>query len=34
MEKKPRQGEEGLLTALGPGFSSEMLWLEWGESVL
>ena len=33
MEKKPQQGEEGLLTALGPGFSSEMLWLEWGESV-
>lgn len=34
MEKKPRQGEEGLLTALGPGFSSEMLWLEWGDSLL
>lgn len=33
METKPGQGEEGLLTALGPGFSSEMLWLEWGESV-
>ncbi|MDQ0429736.1 alkylresorcinol/alkylpyrone synthase [Planomicrobium stackebrandtii] len=33
METKPTQGEEGLLTALGPGFSSEMLWLEWGESV-
>lgn len=34
MDKKPQRGEEGLLTALGPGFSSEMLWLEWGESVL
>ncbi len=34
MEKKPQQGEEGLLTALGPGFSSEMLWLEWGDSAL
>ncbi|WP_142827400.1 type III polyketide synthase [Planococcus soli] len=33
MEKKPQHGEEGLLTALGPGFSSEMLWLEWGDSV-
>lgn len=32
MEKRPKLGEEGLLTALGPGFSSEMLWLEWGES--
>ncbi|MGI2328725.1 type III polyketide synthase [Planococcus sp. YIM B11945] len=31
MEKRPERGEEGLLTALGPGFSSEMLWLEWGE---
>ncbi|WKA51406.1 3-oxoacyl-[acyl-carrier-protein] synthase III C-terminal domain-containing protein [Planococcus liqunii] len=32
MENKPKSGEEGLLTALGPGFSSEMLWLEWGEA--
>lgn len=32
MEKEPEIGEEGLLTALGPGFSSEMLWLEWGET--
>ncbi|MDN7243224.1 3-oxoacyl-[acyl-carrier-protein] synthase III C-terminal domain-containing protein [Planococcus sp. N028] len=31
METRPNRGEEGLLTALGPGFSSEMLWLEWGE---
>lgn len=34
MEKGPKQGEEGLLTALGPGFSSEMLWLEWSENGL
>ena len=34
MERKPQYGEEGLLTALGPGFSSEMLWLEWGDSKL
>lgn len=27
----PASGEHGLLTALGPGFSSEMVWLEWGE---
>lgn len=32
MEKQPALGEEGLLTALGPGFSSEMLWIEWGET--
>lgn len=32
IEKRPETGEEGLLTALGPGFSSEMLWLEWGET--
>jgi alkylresorcinol/alkylpyrone synthase len=32
MEKGPKSGEEGLLTALGPGFSSEMVWLEWGEA--
>ncbi|HSP23422.1 MAG TPA: 3-oxoacyl-[acyl-carrier-protein] synthase III C-terminal domain-containing protein [Planococcus sp. (in: firmicutes)] len=32
MEKQPKSGEEGLLTALGPGFSSEMVWLEWGET--
>ncbi|PSL40432.1 15-methylpalmitoyl-4-hydroxy-2-pyrone synthase [Planomicrobium soli] len=31
IEQQPNRGEEGLLTALGPGFSSEMLWLEWGE---
>lgn len=31
IEKGAGPGEEGLLTALGPGFSSEMLWLEWGE---
>jgi alkylresorcinol/alkylpyrone synthase len=31
METQPNRGEEGLLTALGPGFSSEMIWLEWGE---
>lgn len=34
MESQPLNGEEGLLTALGPGFSSEMLWLEWGETGL
>lgn len=33
IESGPAAGEEGLLTALGPGFSSEMLWLEWGEVV-
>lgn len=33
MEQLPQHGEEGLLTALGPGFSSEMLWLEWREAV-
>lgn len=32
IENGPSIGEEGLLTALGPGFSSEMLWLEWGEA--
>ncbi|RNF39153.1 type III polyketide synthase [Planococcus salinus] len=32
MENNPSKGEEGLLTALGPGFSSEMLWLEWGDA--
>lgn len=32
IESRPSVGEEGLLTALGPGFSSEMLWLEWGEA--
>lgn len=32
MEQQPTAGEEGLLTALGPGFSSEMLWLEWEEA--
>ncbi|RSL30715.1 type III polyketide synthase [Salibacterium salarium] len=31
IEKEAEPGEEGLVTALGPGFSSEMLWLEWGE---
>ncbi|WP_240376073.1 type III polyketide synthase [Bacillus piscicola] len=31
MESGPESGEQGLLTALGPGFSSEMVWLEWGE---
>lgn len=34
MEKGPERGDEGLLTALGPGFSSEMLWLEWRENGL
>lgn len=29
MERPMGKGEEGLLTALGPGFSSEMLWLRW-----
>ncbi|WP_100400729.1 type III polyketide synthase [Bacillus sp. FJAT-44742] len=29
MNKQPVAGEEGLLTALGPGFSSELVWLEW-----
>lgn len=34
MEQQPNSGEQGLLTALGPGFSSEMLWLEWkGDSI-
>lgn len=31
MDQQPAAGEEGLLTALGPGFSSELLWLEWRE---
>ncbi|KAB7705623.1 type III polyketide synthase [Bacillus aerolatus] len=31
IENQPAAREQGLLTALGPGFSSEMLWLEWGE---
>ncbi|WP_158734617.1 type III polyketide synthase [Alteribacillus sp. YIM 98480] len=31
MEKKPSYGENGIVTALGPGFSSELVWLEWGE---
>lgn len=31
MDRQPNAGEQGLLTALGPGFSSEMLWLEWKE---
>ncbi|MBT2581392.1 3-oxoacyl-[acyl-carrier-protein] synthase III C-terminal domain-containing protein [Planococcus sp. ISL-109] len=29
MDRPMKTGEEALLTALGPGFSSEMLWLEW-----
>ena len=33
MEQQPKAGEQGLLTALGPSFSSEMLWLEWREAV-
>lgn len=32
IEQQPLAGEEGLLTALGPGFSSEMLWLQWEEA--
>ncbi len=31
IDQHPNAGEQGLLTALGPGFSSEMLWLEWRE---
>ncbi|KMY56041.1 chalcone synthase [Bacillus sp. FJAT-27231] len=31
INRQPSSGEQGLLTALGPGFSSEMVWLEWGE---
>lgn len=31
MEQQPDKKSEGLLTALGPGFSSELVWLEWGE---
>ncbi|MCD8511254.1 MAG: type III polyketide synthase [Bacillus sp. (in: Bacteria)] len=31
MEKGPAPGERGLMTALGPGFSSELLLLEWRE---
>lgn len=31
MEQQPKPGEQGILTALGPGFSSEMLWVEWRE---
>lgn len=31
IDNGPAPGEQGLLTALGPGFSSEMVWLEWGE---
>ncbi|MGC8229452.1 type III polyketide synthase [Pseudobacillus badius] len=31
IENGPSLGETGLLTALGPGFSSEMVWMEWGE---
>lgn len=31
MSQQPASGEQGLLTALGPGFSSEMIWMEWGE---
>ncbi|AQQ52001.1 type III polyketide synthase [Planococcus lenghuensis] len=30
MEQQPKHNSEGLLTALGPGFSSELVWLEWG----
>ncbi|MDQ0300461.1 alkylresorcinol/alkylpyrone synthase [Salibacterium salarium] len=30
IEHEASSGEQGLVTALGPGFSSEMLWLEWG----
>lgn len=29
MKQQPNAGEQGILTALGPGFSSEMLWVEW-----
>ncbi|NLP51000.1 3-oxoacyl-[acyl-carrier-protein] synthase III C-terminal domain-containing protein [Bacillus sp. RO1] len=29
MEKDPKKGEKGIAAALGPGFSSEMLLLEW-----
>ncbi|WP_091273703.1 type III polyketide synthase [Alteribacillus persepolensis] len=29
MEEGPQPGESGLVTALGPGFSSEMVWIEW-----
>ncbi|WP_088007427.1 type III polyketide synthase [Indiicoccus explosivorum] len=29
MEQEPADGTNGLLTALGPGFSSELVWLEW-----
>lgn len=31
MEEGPTHGERGLMTALGPGFSSELLLLEWRE---
>lgn len=30
METKPKKGDKGIVAALGPGFSSEMLLLEWG----
>ncbi|QQK79265.1 type III polyketide synthase [Salicibibacter cibi] len=29
LQKEYPRGAEGLVTALGPGFSSELLWLEW-----
>ncbi|MFB4165437.1 type III polyketide synthase [Alteribacillus sp. JSM 102045] len=31
MNQQPSEGDNGLVTALGPGFSSELVWIEWGE---
>ncbi|MFK2826430.1 3-oxoacyl-[acyl-carrier-protein] synthase III C-terminal domain-containing protein [Bacillus sp. B190/17] len=32
IDNQPADREQGLLTALGPGFSSEMVWLEWRQA--
>ncbi|GAK13345.1 LOW QUALITY PROTEIN: chalcone synthase [Geomicrobium sp. JCM 19039] len=31
IDRGPSVGEQGLVTALGPGFCSELLWVEWRE---
>jgi len=30
MKKEKRQGEKGMAVSLGPGFSAELLLMEWG----